>query len=114
MPLNEAPNRDPADTGLARTSASRPRLGAADLIVQFWRAKWLMLLVFVPVFALGLAAALSRPDQFESRSRLIVSSVSGASHDDLVLRSTSPVRPGAAPCAAMPKGFAASPQSVAR
>lgn len=84
MPLNEAPNRDPADNGLARTSASRPRLGAADLIVQFWRAKWLMLLVFVPVFALGLAAALSRPDQFESRSRLIVSSVSGASRDDLV------------------------------
>ena len=84
MPLNEAPNRDPADNGLARTSASRPRLGAADLIVQFWRAKWLMLLVFVPVFALGLAAALSRPDQYESRSRLIVSSIGGASHDDLV------------------------------
>ncbi|WP_373008401.1 GumC family protein [Hyphomonas sp.] len=84
MPLNEAPNRDPAKNGMARASASRPRLGAADLIVQFWRAKWLMLLVFVPVFALGLAAAISRPDQFESRSRLIVPSVSGASHDDLV------------------------------
>lgn len=84
MPLNEAPNRDPADIRTARTSASRSRLGTADLIVQFWRAKWLMLLVFVPVFALGLAAALSRPDQFESRSRLIVASVSGASHDDLV------------------------------
>jgi uncharacterized protein involved in exopolysaccharide biosynthesis len=84
MPLTEAPNRDPADNRMARTFASRPRLGAADLIVQFWRAKWLMLLVFVPVFALGLAAALSRPDQFESRSRLIVSSTSSASHDDLV------------------------------
>ena len=84
MPLTEAPNRDPAENGMARNSASRPPLGTADLIVQFWRAKWLMLLVFVPVFALGLAAALSRPDQYESRSRLIVSSVSGASHDDLV------------------------------
>ncbi len=84
MPVTEAPNRDPAENGMARTSASRPPLGTADLIVQFWRAKWLMLLVFVPVLALGLAAALSRPDQYESRSRLIVSSVSGASHDDLV------------------------------
>lgn len=84
MPLTEAPNRDPADNGMARISASRPRLGAADVIVQFWRAKWLMLLVFLPVFALGLAAAFARPDQYQSRARLIVSPISGASHDDLV------------------------------
>ena len=76
MPVTEAPSRDPEGNGLARTSAPRLRLGMADVLVQFWRAKWLMLLVFVPVFALGLAAALSRPDLYEARTRLIVTGAS--------------------------------------
>jgi uncharacterized protein involved in exopolysaccharide biosynthesis len=84
MPVTEAPNREPAGRGMMRVSASRPRLGPADLIVQFWRAKWLMLLVFVPVLALGLAAALSRPVQFESRARLMVAPAGAASHDMLI------------------------------
>jgi uncharacterized protein involved in exopolysaccharide biosynthesis len=54
------------------------------MIVQFWRAKWLMLLVFVPVLALGLAAALSRPDQYESRARLMVAPSGPANHDMLI------------------------------
>ena len=84
MPVTEAPNREPAGRGMMRASASRPRLGPADLIVQFWRAKWLMLLVFVPVLALGLAAALSRPVQFESRARLMVAPAGATNHDMLV------------------------------
>lgn len=72
MPVTEAPSRDPEGNGLVRTSAPRLRFGMADVLVQFWRAKWLMLLVFVPVLALGLAAALSRPDLYEARTRLIV------------------------------------------
>ncbi|MEQ9435875.1 hypothetical protein [Hyphomonas sp.] len=84
MPVSDAPNREPAGHGMMRVSASRPRLGTADLIVQFWRAKWLMLLVFVPVLALGLAAALSRPVQFESRARLMVAPAGAANNDMLV------------------------------
>ena len=84
MPVSEAPNREPAGHGMMRASASRPRLGPADMIVQFWRAKWLMLLVFVPVLALGLAATLSQSDQYESRARLMVAPAGAASHDMLV------------------------------
>jgi uncharacterized protein involved in exopolysaccharide biosynthesis len=76
MPVTEAPSRDPEGNGTVRTSAPRLRFGMADVLVQFWRAKWLMLLVFVPVFALGLAAALSRPDLYEARTRLIVTGAS--------------------------------------
>ena len=35
----------------------RPRLGALDIAVQLWRAKWLMLAVFAPLCAAGLAMA---------------------------------------------------------
>ncbi|MEH6695713.1 MAG: hypothetical protein V7675_11740 [Hyphomonas sp.] len=84
MPVTEAPSRDPEGNGLVRTSAPRLRLGTADVLVQFWRAKWLMLLVFVPVFALGLAAALSRPDQFEAKTRLMVTGASALGPKALV------------------------------
>lgn len=84
MPVSEAPSTEPVGHGMMGASSLRPRLGPADMIVQFWRAKWLMLLVFVPVLALGLAAALSRPVQFESRARLMVTPGGAASHDMLI------------------------------
>ena len=100
MPVTEAPSRDPEGNGLARTSAPRLRFGTADALVQFWRAKWLMLLVFVPVFSLGLAAALSRPDLYEARTRLIVTgaSVSGPKEPNQRRAATSPrpITPAAA------------------
>jgi uncharacterized protein involved in exopolysaccharide biosynthesis len=52
---------------------TRPRLSLADLAVQLWRAKWLMLLVFLPLFALGLVAALSMDEKYTAQSRLMVS-----------------------------------------
>ena len=60
-----------ADAGYV---AARPRLGIADLILQLWRAKWGMILVALPIFALGLFAALQMPKSFESRSALYVTS----------------------------------------
>ena len=58
------------DTGAIVT---RPRLGLGDMLLQLWRAKWLMLLVFLPIFALGLSAAFSMPTRYEAYSRLLVS-----------------------------------------
>ncbi|MEM8616663.1 MAG: Wzz/FepE/Etk N-terminal domain-containing protein, partial [Pseudomonadota bacterium] len=51
---------------------ARPRLTFVDLVLQLWRAKWLMILVGLPIFALGLLAALQMPKTFESNSRLYV------------------------------------------
>jgi putative exporter of polyketide antibiotics len=49
-------------TGSAASTARhaaqlRPRLGALDIAVQLWRARWLMLAVFAPLCAIGLAIA---------------------------------------------------------
>ena len=60
-----------ADAGIV---PARPRLSIADLILQLWRAKWLMMLVGLPIFALGLFAAFQMPKTFESRSALYVTS----------------------------------------
>lgn len=53
---------------------ARPQLGLADLLLQLWRAKWLMIAVALPVFALGLFAAFQMPKTYESRSALYVTS----------------------------------------
>jgi len=53
---------------------SRPRLGAIDLVLQLWRAKWLMLAVAIPIAALGVFIALQLPKTYESRSALYVTS----------------------------------------
>ena len=58
-----------ADAGYTPT---RPRLNFVDLILQLWRAKWLMILVALPIFALGLLAAFQMPKTFESNSALYV------------------------------------------
>lgn len=50
----------------------RPRLGLADVAVHLWRAKWLMLLVFLPLFALGLFAALALPERYTATARVMV------------------------------------------
>jgi len=53
---------------------SRPRLGAMGLVLQLWRAKWLMLAVAIPIVALGIFIALQMPKTYESRSALYVTS----------------------------------------
>jgi uncharacterized protein involved in exopolysaccharide biosynthesis len=53
---------------------ARPRLGFADLVLQLWRAKWLMMLVALPIFAAGLFLALQMPKTYESHSSLYVTS----------------------------------------
>lgn len=50
----------------------RPRLGALDIAVQLWRAKWLMLAVFTPLWAAGLAMAFVLPQSFTATSRILV------------------------------------------
>lgn len=50
----------------------RPRLGAADMLVLLWRAKWLMIAVFLPLLAAGLAGAALLPSRYTAETRLIV------------------------------------------
>ena len=61
----------PADAAIV---PSRPRLGFADLVLQLWRAKWLMILVAIPIFGIGLFIAFQMPTMYESRSSLYVTS----------------------------------------
>ncbi len=61
----------------------RPKLGVGDIIVQLWRAKWIMLAVFLPLMFLGVAAALFAPEKFVARSSLHV-----ALGDEYVYRSS--------------------------
>jgi uncharacterized protein involved in exopolysaccharide biosynthesis len=51
----------------------RPRLGALDIAVHLWRAKWLMTAVFLPLLLLGLLAAMTLPRSYTSVARLMVS-----------------------------------------
>ncbi|MDP1556789.1 MAG: hypothetical protein Q8L84_15125 [Hyphomonas sp.] len=65
-------------TGLAppaRVAARhvRPRIGLLAVTVQLWRAKWLMLAIFLPLFLIGLAGAFAMPRSYVSTSRLLVS-----------------------------------------
>lgn len=50
---------------------SRPRLGLIDMGVLLWRAKWLMLAVFIPIMGLGLLLALQMPKTYTASSRLL-------------------------------------------
>ena len=60
-----------SEASLARQGARlRPRLGALDIAVHLWRAKWLMLAVFAPLCAVGLAIAFVLPQSFTSTSRI--------------------------------------------
>ena len=65
-------------SGVVPTAAgyvpSRPRLGMADLALHLWRAKWLMLLIGLPIIAIGLFFAFQMPKTYESRSALYVTS----------------------------------------
>ncbi len=50
----------------------RVRLGAADTLLQLWRAKWLMLFVFLPIVLFGIAIALLVPTKYPAATRLLV------------------------------------------
>lgn len=54
------------------SAARRPVLGAAGSALAFWRAKWLMLLVFMPILLAGVAVALLTPTKYPASTRLLV------------------------------------------
>ncbi len=51
----------------------RPRLGVLEIGVHLWRNIWLMLLIFIPIFALGLTLAFMQEDVYVASSRVKVS-----------------------------------------
>jgi len=73
MPHAGAGKRGSAARPARQSGHLRPRLNALDLAVHLWRAKWLMLLIFAPLAAIGVAAALSLPSSYTATSRLMVS-----------------------------------------
>jgi uncharacterized protein involved in exopolysaccharide biosynthesis len=50
----------------------RPVLNAAGSTLMLWRAKWLMLLVFLPILLAGVAIALLTPTKYPASTRLLV------------------------------------------
>ncbi|MBI1359080.1 MAG: hypothetical protein GC155_02225 [Alphaproteobacteria bacterium] len=67
--------REPAGAAPARPRSAgrmRTRLGLADVVLQLWRSRWLMLLVFLPIALLGAAIALVFPTQYSASTRLFV------------------------------------------
>lgn len=55
-----------------RVGKLRPRFGLADTLLQLWRAKWLMLMVLLPVVLAALAFILLSPPQYTASTRLLV------------------------------------------
>lgn len=55
-----------------RASRPRVRLGVVDTLLQLWRAKLLMLLVFLPILLIGLAATFMTPTKYAASTRLLV------------------------------------------
>jgi len=47
-------------------------MGVADLLLQLWRAKWLMLLVLVAIMLVGLALTFLVPTKYAASTRLLV------------------------------------------
>ena len=64
-----APDHPAAPTRVGRV---RPKLGLFDLTLQLWRAKWIMLLVFVPILLIGLAFTFLAPTKYAASTRLLV------------------------------------------
>lgn len=62
----------PAPRTQSRVARLRPKLGVADLLLQLWRAKWLMLLVFVSILLIGVAITLITPTKYAASTRLLV------------------------------------------
>lgn len=64
-----APERPAAPAHVGRL---RPKIGVVDTLLQLWRAKWVMLLVFVPILLAGIAFALLTPTKYSASTRLLV------------------------------------------
>lgn len=56
----------------ARIGKLRPRLRLADTLLLLWRAKWLMLAVFLPLGLAALAITFLTPTQYTASTRLLV------------------------------------------
>ncbi len=70
--MAELGNWEQADAPRAAPAPVRPRLSAADVALLLWRAKWVMMLVALPLLALGLLAALQMPKTYASSTGLYV------------------------------------------
>lgn len=70
-------NQTTSDTnstlGMAPGILARPRLGIGDILVQLWRAKWMMAFIFLPIMAAGIALAMLAPKKYEAVASLHVS-----------------------------------------
>ncbi|RYZ00531.1 MAG: hypothetical protein EON61_17530 [Alphaproteobacteria bacterium] len=62
----------PAPRTPPRVARLRPKLGVMDLLLQLWRAKWLMLLVFMSIFLIGLVVTMILPTRYTANTRLLV------------------------------------------
>ena len=69
---DKALEKAPALRAQPRVARLRPRLGGMDLLLQLWRAKWLMLLVFMSVFLIGLVITMILPTRYTANTRLLV------------------------------------------
>ncbi len=61
-----------ANPAMAGYGPIRARLSLADLLLQLWRAKWLMGLIIAVITGLGVLAATMMPERHVSSSRLYV------------------------------------------
>jgi uncharacterized protein involved in exopolysaccharide biosynthesis len=62
----------PAPSAPTRVDRLRPKLGLADTLLQLWRARWLMFLVFLPTVLVGIAITLLAPTKYAANTRLLV------------------------------------------
>lgn len=65
-------NGQSAFDGPASDWGARPRFAPADFITLLWRERFLMIAVFLVIFALGLALAFTLPTTYTARSSLLV------------------------------------------
>ena len=55
------------------TVSARPRYGLGDIIALLWRELWVMVLVFLAIFAIGAAFAFTMPRTYTATASLLVS-----------------------------------------
>ena len=87
MPADDGWTTVTAARPVSAASASRsgrPQLTLVDIILMLWRAKWIVLLVALPIFVASVLFALTLSKQYQATSRIQVTAGEERVFDPLV------------------------------
>ncbi len=73
-----------AASAMTASRAGRPQLSVVDVILMLWRAKWIILLIAIPIIALAIAFAFTMKPEYQAVSRIQVTAGTERVFDPIV------------------------------